>query len=73
MSPPSSESRGRKAKAGICPICKKMSVARHRPFCSVRCADLDLAHWLQGDYTIPENFQDSQEDSDSSAELPHGD
>jgi hypothetical protein len=50
-----------------------MSVARHRPFCSVRCADLDLAHWLQGDYAIPENFQDSQEDSDSSAELPHGD
>ncbi|SDD28314.1 hypothetical protein SAMN05421538_101280 [Paracoccus isoporae] len=36
-----------------CPICKKPSVAAYRPFCSRRCADVDLAHWLRGDYVIP--------------------
>jgi hypothetical protein len=24
-----------------------------RPFCSKRCADLDLAKWLSGEYAIP--------------------
>lgn len=33
-------------------MCKKPSVFEYRPFCSKRCADLDLAHWLRGDYTI---------------------
>ena len=36
-----------------CPICGKPTVARFRPFCSARCADVDLAHWLRGDYRIP--------------------
>ncbi|MGC9953670.1 MAG: DNA gyrase inhibitor YacG [Rhizomicrobium sp.] len=72
MSPLSSESRGREAKAGTCPICKNLSVARFRPFCSKRCADLDLAHWLHGGYAIPAVDQDSQEDSGPPAELPQG-
>ena len=36
-----------------CPICSKDSVAKYRPFCSKRCADLDLAKWLGGSYAIP--------------------
>lgn len=24
----------------------------YTPFCSKRCADVDLIHWLQGDYVI---------------------
>ena len=36
-----------------CPICNKPTVAAWRPFCSKRCADIDLAHWLRGDYVIP--------------------
>ena len=36
-----------------CPLCGKPSDSRFRPFCSKRCADLDLAHWLRGDYAIP--------------------
>ena len=35
-----------------CPICGKPPERRFRPFCSKRCADLDLAHWLKGDYAI---------------------
>ncbi|WP_313135833.1 DNA gyrase inhibitor YacG [Paracoccus jeotgali] len=36
-----------------CPICKKPGDEAYRPFCSKRCADVDLAHWLRGDYAIP--------------------
>lgn len=36
-----------------CPICARPSDAGYRPFCSRRCADVDLAHWLRGDYAIP--------------------
>ena len=36
-----------------CPICNKETVARYRPFCSKRCADIDLGRWLKGDYAVP--------------------
>ena len=36
-----------------CPICGKPSEQRFRPFCSKRCADLDLGRWLKGTYGIP--------------------
>lgn len=36
-----------------CPICAKPAVAEYRPFCSRRCADVDLARWLRGDYVVP--------------------
>ena len=36
-----------------CPICKKDSQPQYRPFCSKRCADVDLAKWLRGAYVIP--------------------
>jgi len=40
-------------KRGKCPICGKVTVESFRPFCSKRCADVDLARWLRGDYRIP--------------------
>ncbi len=38
-----------------CPICGKAveTAAKHKPFCSPRCATLDLGKWLKGDYAIP--------------------
>lgn len=36
-----------------CPVCGKAMVPAYRPFCSKRCADVDLARWLRGDYVIP--------------------
>ena len=36
-----------------CPICGRPPAERYRPFCSRRCADVDLARWLRGDYAIP--------------------
>ena len=36
-----------------CPICRKPAVADYRPFCSRRCADVDLARWFRADYVVP--------------------
>lgn len=36
-----------------CPICGKASVQKFHPFCSARCAQVDLNRWLGGTYAIP--------------------
>lgn len=36
-----------------CPICGRESDPKYRPFCSRRCADVDLGRWLKGAYAIP--------------------
>jgi endogenous inhibitor of DNA gyrase (YacG/DUF329 family) len=36
-----------------CPICRKPTEPDYRPFCSKRCADVDLARWFRGDYAVP--------------------
>lgn len=38
-----------------CPICGKETNPDARPFCSKRCADVDLARWLNGNYAVPSN------------------
>jgi endogenous inhibitor of DNA gyrase (YacG/DUF329 family) len=47
-----------------CPICRKPTSPRYRPFCSKRCADIDLARWLGGTYVIQGGNQDADEDGD---------
>lgn len=42
-----------------CPHCGKPAVQRYRPFCSKRCADVDLHRWLTGSYAIPVDEDDS--------------
>jgi endogenous inhibitor of DNA gyrase (YacG/DUF329 family) len=39
--------------AAKCPICDKPATPEHRPFCSARCADVDLHRWLAGRYAVP--------------------
>jgi endogenous inhibitor of DNA gyrase (YacG/DUF329 family) len=36
-----------------CAICGKPQEAKYRPFCSKRCADIDLGRWLNEGYRIP--------------------
>jgi uncharacterized protein len=36
-----------------CPICGKPAGGDFRPFCSRRCADVDLGRWLTGQYRVP--------------------
>jgi uncharacterized protein len=45
-----------------CPICKKLSDAKYHPFCSNRCAQIDLGKWLGGDYAVPVVEGDDQPD-----------
>lgn len=40
------------APAKACPLCGAPAHARYRPFCSERCANLDLSRWLKGVYVI---------------------
>ena len=40
-------------KGKECPICAKPLQQEFWPFCSKRCADLDLGRWLNEDYRIP--------------------
>ena len=36
-----------------CPICGRPAAAEFKPFCSARCADVDLHRWLVGSYAVP--------------------
>jgi endogenous inhibitor of DNA gyrase (YacG/DUF329 family) len=36
-----------------CHLCANPATDRFKPFCSKRCADLDLGQWLKGGYAIP--------------------
>ena len=36
-----------------CAICAKLQHGDYRPFCSKRCADIDLHRWLAGVYAVP--------------------
>lgn len=39
--------------ASVCPLCGKPTDAAFKPFCSKRCADVDLNRWLSGVYSVP--------------------
>ncbi|WP_299621850.1 DNA gyrase inhibitor YacG [uncultured Tateyamaria sp.] len=58
-----------------CPICSDETVQKYRPFCSRRCADVDLARWMSGSYAVPsEAEEDEAEAADLAAEAlrkPH--
>jgi len=41
------------SQPGKCPVCDKPAAADFQPFCSRRCADIDLGRWLKGSYVIP--------------------
>ena len=45
-----------------CPMCNKETSPDFRPFCSKRCADVDLAKWLGGAYAIPSNDPDDADE-----------
>ncbi|HUH77947.1 MAG TPA: DNA gyrase inhibitor YacG [Devosia sp.] len=53
------------APAKKCPICGKPPVEAFKPFCSKRCADVDLNRWLTGAYVIPARDDESVEDGET--------
>ncbi len=44
-----------RVKGRRCPICEKPALQKFRPFCSARCADVDLGAWLGERYRVPAN------------------
>jgi endogenous inhibitor of DNA gyrase (YacG/DUF329 family) len=46
-----------------CPICGRPMVVEFRPFCSKRCADIDLQRWLSGRYAVPAVEDDNPSDA----------
>jgi endogenous inhibitor of DNA gyrase (YacG/DUF329 family) len=51
-----------------CPICGRETHASYRPFCSKRCADVDLGRWLTGAYAIPAEETEDEETPDAPPE-----
>lgn len=52
--------------AALCPVCRRQPPdAKYRPFCSKRCADVDLQRWFSGAYVIPGGAEEpSREDGE---------
>jgi uncharacterized protein len=67
MSDDPTKGEGPKIPATTCPICGKPAAERHRPFCSHRCALIDLGRWLGGNYRVPIRPQDEEEEDRPSA------
>ncbi|TBN54017.1 DNA gyrase inhibitor YacG [Hansschlegelia quercus] len=57
-------------EAKPCAICGRPMVEKYRPFCSKRCADVDLSRWFSGVYAVPAEAQD--EDDKDQPEPPRG-
>jgi endogenous inhibitor of DNA gyrase (YacG/DUF329 family) len=55
-----------------CPICRRPMEAAYRPFCSKRCANVDLQRWLVGSYVIPQG-DDEEGDGPARPDADPGD
>ncbi|MCQ8186522.1 DNA gyrase inhibitor YacG [Parvularcula maris] len=54
-----------------CPICSKRTEADYAPFCSKRCADVDLNRWLSDQYAVPGAEDESADLGDEDQSLRH--
>ncbi len=53
----------------LCVICKaRPQTGKYRPFCSKRCADVDLHRWLGGVYAIPGKPEEEEDEGSPSGE-----
>ena len=60
----------RKLSPARCAICGKGVDPAFKPFCSKRCADIDLNRWLSGVYVVP--GRDTGTDEDETPGAPAG-
>ena len=59
----------KQSEGSLCRNCGKITQQMYRPFCSRRCAHLDLGHWLSEDYRVPViayDYPNDVENDDSS-------
>ncbi|WP_027171098.1 DNA gyrase inhibitor YacG [Methylobacterium sp. 10] len=52
-----------KRKPEPCPVCRKPAQPEFQPFCSARCADIDLGRWLTDRYAIPTDEDETEDDA----------
>jgi endogenous inhibitor of DNA gyrase (YacG/DUF329 family) len=57
-------------RARPCPICGKPAVPEFFPFCSKRCADIDLNRWLSGGYSIPVKPEEEEDETPDEKKVP---
>jgi uncharacterized protein len=57
-------------KRSACPICRKPVDVMFRPFCSRRCADVDLNRWLSGVYAVPVTEDEEEDERRDDGEFP---
>jgi hypothetical protein len=55
-----------------CPICGKPTAEAFKPFCSKRCADVDLNRWLSGIYAVPGKADEEEDGGAAPAEEGEG-
>jgi len=48
-------------KVKTCPICDKPADEKFHPFCSKRCADVDLGRWFNESYAVPATEIDEED------------
>jgi endogenous inhibitor of DNA gyrase (YacG/DUF329 family) len=53
-----------------CPICSKPTVEEFKPFCSRRCADVDLNRWLSGVYAVPTEANEDEDGQPRDERMP---
>lgn len=63
------------ARGPRCPICRQPAATRFRPFCSRRCAEIDLGRWFNGSYSVPvvEPSEEELDELDSLASFDDAD
>jgi uncharacterized protein len=61
-----------KPAAGKCPICGKPAEAKFRPFCSARCADVDLGRWFGETYRVPDLPAEDSDQEDARGDESEG-
>jgi uncharacterized protein len=59
---PHIEAMSPSATPSACPICGKPQTDAYRPFCSKRCADVDLGRWLSGAYVVPSRDEEAEDE-----------
>jgi len=54
-----------------CSVCQKTATEKFMPFCSARCAQIDLGRWLGESYRVP--GKEEPEEMIRLPEAPHAD
>jgi endogenous inhibitor of DNA gyrase (YacG/DUF329 family) len=65
------DTKAKPDKLPLCVICHiRPQTQTYRPFCSKRCADVDLHRWLGGVYAIPGKAEEEEDEAPGPSIIP---